>query len=353
MIEPSWDAVWQTSELSSRLGINFQMSPGSGLILTRRSFGGEQRKQKGISNHQMKLTLKDCGEVLGAADGLGMNHPNEVPGRETTRRRARQIMTLPISQRTKQLLANALLTPQAVWGIFNTGRPCTQAQLSEFTKCFRESVRGSENRGDRSSRPLQQVFLLGHTSDLSLVACSRFMNALNRWTLFRLKRGWLVPSLRASIPPVMQYVSSFLAEWGRRLDGWGSWSGPSGLFDVRNSKQRNLKAMHDLRTDWRLTQMQKCQESDRIDANCARRNHLNLTPVLLEKLRKVAKKTSVDGIAVICGGYGVKLLIDLETGRFVRCVLIVLWKSFLISNTCIGIVMPSMCLESVHLLKVL
>ena len=263
---------------------------------------GRTQEAKRYLQSSNEADVKDCGEVLGAVDGLGSNHPKEEARRETTRQRARHIMSLPISQRTKQLLANALLTPQAVWGIFNTGRPCTQEQLLEFTKCFRESVRGSKNRGDRSSRPLQRVFLLGHTCDLALVACSRFMNALNRWTLLRIKQGWFVPSPRAPIPPVMQYVSSFLTEWGWHLEDWGRWSGPSGSFDARNSKQVNLKAMHDLRTDWRLTQMKTWQDSNRIDAICARRNNLHLTAVLLDKLRKVAKKTSIDGIAVMCGG---------------------------------------------------
>eukprot|EP00435_Cladocopium_sp_Y103_P023247 s3328_g5.t1 len=165
--------------------------------------------------------FKECGEVLGAIDGPGQEHSKEVARKETCRLRARRIMSVPGTQKFRQLVANALLTPQAVWGIFITHRPCPDAFLTEFTALFRSAVKGAESRGDRSSRPLQQVFLLGHTSDLALVACTKFLTAVNRWALLKLNKGHEIPPLRAPIPPVMRFVSSFLAAWQWRLDGWG------------------------------------------------------------------------------------------------------------------------------------
>ena len=194
------------------------------------------------------------------------------------------------------------MTPEAVWGTLITHRPCPPEFLTEFTALFRTAVKGAERRGDLSSRHLQQVFLLGHTCDLALVACTKFLSAVN-WALLKIKQGTEIPHLRARIPPIMRFVTSFLAAWQWQLHGWGRWSGPSGCFDVRDTKQFNLKALHDLRTDWRLSKVSKWRNSTRIGLSVpVGITWLFVTSHVLDKVRKIAEKSSVDGVAVIRGG---------------------------------------------------
>lgn len=245
---------------------------------------------------------KESGEVLGAVDGPGSEHATELARKESTKIRAKRILTIPGSQLFRQKLASCLLTTHAVWGLLITNRPCHQEYLREFSKMFREAVKGAETRGDRAARALQKVLLLGHMCDLGLNACSRLMNAVQRWARFRLRQGMQIPGIQAPFPRLLQSLNSMLATWGWRATGWGKWSGPSGSFDVRGSKPSCEKAMHALRTDWRLYQVNSWKSMPRLDAVCARSCNLVVNEATLNKLRRVAKKTSVDGIAVMCGG---------------------------------------------------
>eukprot|EP00438_Fugacium_kawagutii_P012724 Skav223403 [mRNA] locus=scaffold1855:5282:6700:- [translate_table: standard] len=244
--------------------------------------------------------FKDCGEVLGAIDGPGDEHPKEKSRKTSTSQRAKKILQVPGSQRYRQQLAASLLTPHAVWGILTTNRSCKPETYKDFAKAFREAVKGGESRGDRSARNLQKVFLLGHTSDLAFVACTRLMNAIRRWTRARSRQGLPAPDLHAESQPLLRTLGQMLETWNWRPAGWGRWQGPSGTFDVRCSLQESLKSLHQVRTDWRLKQIQLWTNMKRIDAVIAR--NLQFGEATIEKLRKIAKQTCCDGIAVMCGG---------------------------------------------------
>ena len=133
----------------------------------------------------------DTADVLGA--GLGPTSrqltSKEVKRQERSAEIAFSIGLLPTSLRFKAGLAASVFSTRASWVCLFGGRRPSSSELAGFSDTFRSTVKGSAARGDRSSRDLQRLFLLGHTSDLALVASLRLLKAAARWARYKMSVG--------------------------------------------------------------------------------------------------------------------------------------------------------------------
>ena len=126
----------------------------------------------------------DTADVLGASLG--------PPSRPLTRKAeteekatsvATRIALLPVSLKMRTAFCAAVFSPIAAWACLLNGRVPDADELSWYTETFRKAVKGGDAKGDRNSRDLQRLLLLGHTTaGLSAVSACRVLKAAARWS---------------------------------------------------------------------------------------------------------------------------------------------------------------------------
>ena len=247
----------------------------------------------------------DTAEVLGACLGPAERQPSakELQRRDRAAGIASRIGLLPVSHKFRATLAATVFGPRAGWAcLFNGKRPSAQ-ELSQYGDTFRRAVKGSDAKGDRSSRELQRVLLLGHTADLALVAIQRLLKAAARWARYRSFLG-LRPSdqslvasrpfraLRGCLPSGWQLC----LQTGQCSNGQVTWSAPS-------SAGQQDKVSHELRESWRLQQLRTWLSSGRNDAVAARAQGLVVDCALVKRLRALASPLCGHGVAIMTGGF--------------------------------------------------
>ena len=105
--------------------------------------------------------------------------PSELQRVAKCKRLARRMSVLPCSHAFKASLASLVLSPVVSWGLLLGGRVPSRAEVSNHLTLCRKAVQGST--GGHESVAIQQVLLLGHTSDLLCVSFQRAVKALHKW----------------------------------------------------------------------------------------------------------------------------------------------------------------------------
>ena len=111
----------------------------------------------------------------------GSPSPEENERFASSCRMANRLEHLPLPYKFKSMLAATVVASRAVWGGLLCGRAYAPKESKNFRICFRKAVKCSEAKYDRSSRALQQVLLLGYTSEISLLAAQNCLETLSRW----------------------------------------------------------------------------------------------------------------------------------------------------------------------------
>ena len=235
-------------------------------------------------------------EVLGVSVGLcgrGIS-PSETLRFQKAHRLARRLAVLPCSHSFKSSLVSLVLSPLVSWGSLLGGRVPSIAEVSSFRTLARCAVKGYE--GGHESVDLQQVLLLGHTSDLLFVSIQRVLKAFHLWRASHP----LVPAVRPS--GFLSCFSHAVSRLGGVVVGPGVFR--FGFFAWDSSSPVGFVSgyAHCLRQFWRLSRARVWLNSQRNDARIARESNLVLTSSLLDRLRQVS--LTVDGHArqVMCGG---------------------------------------------------
>jgi hypothetical protein len=135
-------------------------------------------------------------QVLGMTIGMPGKGPsnNEMERLAAAGRKADELSTLPIRADLKQRLAATVVAPTATWGFgiwgFGIGG-CwpNKSETKNFLMRFDLSTKCPQFPAGRSSKPLRQVFFLGHVSDLLFQAVARMARASFQWHLLRAKHG--------------------------------------------------------------------------------------------------------------------------------------------------------------------
>eukprot|EP00438_Fugacium_kawagutii_P017066 Skav215214 [mRNA] locus=scaffold1252:82926:90141:- [translate_table: standard] len=209
----------------------------------------------------------------------------------------RRMSVLPCSHAFKASLAALVLSPVVSWGLLLGGRIPSPTEVSNHLTMCRRAVRGSE-RGHESV-DIQQVLLLGHTSDLLCVSFQRAVKALHKW---RASSGF--PNLVDS--SFLTSLSRAAARLGGEVPSLGSFRFGNPTWDTSSPFAFADQCAHGLRDFWRLTAFQRWLCSTRRDAMIARASGFRVTQQLLSQLR--ACVSSVDGHArqIMCGGLSVE-----------------------------------------------
>ena len=235
-------------------------------------------------------------EVLGVSVGLcgrGIS-PSETLRFQKAHRLARRLAVLPCSHSFKSSLVSLVLSPLVSWGSLLGGRVPSIAEVSSFRTLARCAVKGYE--GGHESVDLQQVLLLGHTSDLLFVSVQRVLKAFHVWRASHP----LVPAVRPS--GFLSCFSRAVSRLGGAVVGPGVFRFGSFAWDSSSPVGFVSGYAHCLRQFWRLSRARVWLNSQRNDARIARESNLVLTSSLLDRLRQVS--LTVDGHArqVMCGG---------------------------------------------------
>ena len=146
------------------------------------------------------------------------------------------------------------------------GRVPTLKERQAFFEAFRRAVKGGPAKGDRSARPLQQLLILGHGSDLLYLGAQKLLKAIGRWADHARAGGR---------PPTQHRVcrTRYARAFQKCLDHWG-WTPVPGqwaaqgrqVLDLQASYKDREKAFHDLRSAWRCTRLEEWLKSPRRDA---------------------------------------------------------------------------------------
>ena len=248
---------------------------------------------------------KATGSMLGITVGARVNEPSED---ETLRLAKAKVMAdrlalLPLSLAFKARLAAAVVAPKAIWGTIICGRHFLPSEATSFRAAFRRAVKGSDAGYDRSSRALQQVLLLGHTSEINLLGAQHAMSTLARWAKQVTSRG-LDPTA-FDLGAVGRALGSAVSKWGwqPRPRRWGCWGLGRDCYDILAPSNARNAAAHALRVTWRVARIKEWLRSNsRRDSAVARSANVRATPALAERLCKLARAVSGDAVAVMCGG---------------------------------------------------
>ena len=241
--------------------------------------------------------------VLGMQFGLPQRaaFPEEKTRLDSSRLRALQIGSLPVSARLKLRCSIAMVAAKAVWGqIFNCRVP-TKSECTAFRQSFHQATRDPHFLKGRAAPELKQCLFLGHTSDLALHGVLRFLKASFAWAEYRLSRGVRV-----------RWQSDFLLCLNQVLTphGWQALSHSFRSSDLAHSCRfgdgpDHLSAtLHHLRDAWRVTCATSwLRKTTRIDSDVARANHLTLSAPLLNSVRRALEPLDAHAVAVACGGF--------------------------------------------------
>ena len=246
-------------------------------------------------------------KVLGATIGMlprGLSQ-DERRRANAARQVAWRLEALPLPLKSKAAIAALVYSTKAVWGCLFGGRPPTIPEADSYKAAFRRAVKGGEAKADRSSRPLQQVLLLGHTSDLAFIGTQRLLCALGRWANVLRRRGQDFRRFRLRASTLGAAITSTLHEWGwspRR--GWAVWGGRDHEWSLEKPLHEQRKAAHQLRDVWRIAKLKEwLAHSTRRDADLARQEGILPDLRLLKRLRHLATKVDGHGVGVMCGGF--------------------------------------------------
>ena len=162
------------------------------------------------------------------------------------------------------------------------------------------SSRGERFSGGAKSVDLQQVLLLGHTSDLLVLGVQHALRALHKW--------------RASRPRVLLLPHScFLTCLQKAVLRLGGSSRALGVFqfgatvsDTASSRTPIDRLAHNLRQFWRLRVADRWLASSRRDAAIARDAGFSFTESCVNSLRSLSRKADGHARQVMCGGLAVE-----------------------------------------------
>ena len=280
---------WQEFENMVRL----KTHPGKTQFGARTPAALQEMQQAGFE-------AEETVQVLGMTIGMPGKGPsnNEMERLATAGRKADELSTLPIRADLKQRLAATVVAPTATWGFGIGGRWPNKSETKNFLTRFDLSTKCPQFPAGRSSKPLRQVFFLGHVSDLLFQAVARTARASFQWHLLRAKHGQAV-----------EWTAPFAAELSARLEMWGWKATQQGLVDHRDrlcrlgSPMEQVDAtLHLLRISWRKHMFDQWLSADRIDSKLARQLGCHLSAEQIDVLRKQFKNRHGHEVAVACGG---------------------------------------------------
>ncbi|CAE7276503.1 unnamed protein product [Symbiodinium sp. CCMP2592] len=273
---------------------------------------GELEQVSRMRTHETKTQFfcrspnsADTADVLGASLG-----PSDRPLTQKELKRkgkatsvASRIALLPVSLKMRANLCATVFSPIAAWACLLNGRVPKAEELSWYTETFRRAVKGGDAKGDRSSRDLQRLLLLGHTADLSVVAACRVLKAAARWASYKLRLGQR-PQRAAlmSARPVKAVDASLPAPW-KRSGSWGRWTNGQVSWNILAEKTEQQRAAHEVRESWRLVRLQRWLAANRNDARDARSEGLQASNALVKRLRTIAGQVDGHGVSIMCGGF--------------------------------------------------
>ena len=137
----------------------------------------------------------------------------------------------------------------------------TKDYVSCLLRSVRQAVKGST--GGHESVDLQQVFLLGHSSDLLYVSVQRALKALHKWRSTRAPQGLRPSSFLTCLSRAVARLGGSVPELGQVRFGDTTWdtSSPSGFAPA---------FAHNFREVWRVCLFSRWLMSTRRDAGVAR-----------------------------------------------------------------------------------
>ena len=115
---------------------------------------------------------------------------------------------------------------------------------------------------------------------------------------------------RARDGKVVTWSTATRTKAQRVLSKWGAWR-TTALAVTKGRVQFSLstpgpaadKALHELRTDWRCSQLSDWKGADRIDSGIARRIGLRVTPRLIQQLRAAARNCTGYELGILTGDF--------------------------------------------------
>ena len=252
-----------------------------------------------------RLNSADTADVLGASLGSS-NRPltqKEQARKEKAASVASRIALLPVSLKMRAALCATVFSPIAAWACLLNGRVPDAAELSWYYSTFRKAVKGGDAKGDRSSRDLQKLLLLGHTADLSVVAACRVLKAAARWASYKFRIGQDPQSAALmKARPVRALDSCLPAPW-KSSGSWGRWTNGQATWNILAESAEQKRAEHEVRESWRLTRLQRWLAANRNDARDARNEGLIASSALIKRLRMIAGQVDGHGVSIMCGGF--------------------------------------------------
>ena len=222
-----------------------------------------------VQFEQQGWTPQAVGTILGVSLGIFPRGPSQ---KEQDRERgllrvARRVGLLPVSSRSRAVLASLVLTSKASWGAIFNGRVPSNTAL---TKAFGLAIHYPYVKL-HSSPDLRRFFLWGHRSDLQLVARQNLLVAFTRWRSAR-------PHL-AHVPntPLMLALRRSLSKLQCNLSDLGHVSWAHGSWDTTSPAAWTSRLAHNLREFWPRNLLTAWLRSSRNDSAIARGVHLVFT----------------------------------------------------------------------------
>ena len=136
------------------------------------------------------------------------------------------------------------------------------------------ACRGPKLSAGRAAPGLRSVLSFGHCCDAELMGLSQLLQAVTWWIHQRQLDGARVrwgDRLRSQA----EAIAASLGPWTASARGL-AWRGSAFRFEA--PAKARTKGLHDLRMDWRCSQMKQWLGSLRIDAVMARGQGLRITP---------------------------------------------------------------------------
>lgn len=243
------------------------------------------------------IPFQNTAKILGGSMGLTPRKQTDDEQKRSAKvlQVAKRVALLPCSKAFRNSVAVSVLAPAASWGaLFNSRCPTTQ-ECKAYAQTWRCAVQGFDHPAGHDSRDLTAVLASGHCSDLLFLSTQKFMTAVHKWVQRHPNQVAFNSAQAMALRHAVQRLK-------------GSWVGNDG-FSFSNgqwltSMQADLipRCQHLFRQHWRLERFTAWLQSDRIDSKLAREQGVLATDVLLDKLRKVARRASGDQVAVLCGG---------------------------------------------------
>ena len=210
---------------------------------------------------------------------------------------ARRLAALRCSHSFKASVASLVLSPVVSWGALLGGHVPTKDYVSCLLRSVRQAVKGST--GGHESVDLQQVFLLGHSSDLLYVSVQRALKALHKWRSTRAPQGLRPSSFLTCLSRAVARLGGSVPELGQVRFGDTTWdtSSPLGFAPA---------FAHNFRKVWRVRLFGRWLTSTRRDAGVARESGVAASADLLSRLRAFSAQATGHERQVLCGGVSVE-----------------------------------------------